>query len=154
MPIYKNIIIGSGPIGFHVFKKINNNSILITGETNNKISSSKIHPKVRVNLKNKTNKFSDLIYSKKNDFSIYSSSEIGGLTNYWGGQFFNYTENENWPKKIFQKFSLYKKHLKLIDKTYPSLQSKTLVKKNNKNLCVNSFSPPLINYSIVKKKRS
>jgi hypothetical protein len=152
MPIYKNIIIGSGPIGFHVFKKINNNSILITGETNNKISSSKIHPKVRVNLKNKTNKFSDLIYSKKNDFSIYSSSEIGGLTNYWGGQFFNYTENENWPKKIFQKFSLYKKHLKLIDKTYPSLQSKTLVKKNNKNLCVNSFSPPLINYSIVKKK--
>ncbi len=151
MPIYKNIIIGSGPIGLHVFKKINNNSILITGETNNKISSSKIHPKVRVNLKNKTNKFSDLIYSKKNNFSIYSSSEIGGLTNYWGGQFFNYTENENWPKKIFQKFSLYKKHLKLIDKTYPSLQSKTLAKKTNKNLCVNSFSPPLINYSIVKK---
>tara|TARA_B100002019_G_scaffold292331_1_gene315099 strand:+ start:1432 stop:2670 length:1239 start_codon:yes stop_codon:yes gene_type:complete len=151
MPIYKNIVIGSGPIGFHVFKKISNNSILITGETKNKISSSKIHPKVRVCLKKKTNKFSDLIYSKKNDFSIYSSSEIGGLTNYWGGQFFNYTENDNWPKKIFQKFSLYKKHLKLIDKTYPSLQSKNLVKKTIKNLCVNSFSPPLINYTIVKK---
>ena len=86
MPIYKNIVIGSGPIGFHVFKKISNNSILITGETNNKISSSKI-PKVRVNLKKKTNKFSDLIYSKKNNFSIYSSSEIGGLTNYWEGNF-------------------------------------------------------------------
>ena len=151
MLIYKNVIVGSGPIGCHVLKKINDNSILITGETNNKISNNKIHPKIRVNLKKKTNKFTDLIYSKKNDFSIYSSSEIGGLTNYWGGQFFNYAENENWPKKIFRKFSLYKKHLKLIDKTYPSLKSKTLIKKNNKNLCVNSFSPPLIKYPIVNR---
>ena len=153
MPIYKNIIIGSGPIGCHILKKINNNSILITGETNKKISNNKIHPKVRVNLKNKTNKFSDLIYSKKNNFSIYSSSEIGGLTNYWGGQFFDYTENENWPKKIFRKYSLYKKHLELIDKTYPSSKSKTLIKKTNKNLCVESFSPPLIKNSIVKKTK-
>ena len=151
MPIYKNIIVGSGPIGCHILKKIDNNSILITGETNNKISNSMIHPKVRVNLKNKTNKFSDLIYSKENNFSIYSSSEIGGLTNYWGGQFFDYTHNENWPKKIFRKFSLYKKHLKLIDKTYPSLKSKPLAKRTNGNLCINSISPPLIKYSIVNK---
>ena len=54
-------------------------------------------------------------------------------------------------KNISEIFS-YKKHLKLIDKTYPSLQSKTLAKKTNKNLCVNSFSLPLINYSIVKKQ--
>ena len=151
MKIYNNIIAGSGPIGCHIFNKIKKNSILITGETNKNIFSTTIHPKVRVELNNQTNKFADLIYSKKNNFSIYSSSEIAGLTNYWGQQFFDYKKNELWPKKIFKRYSLYKKNLEKIDNKYPSLKSKIISKNNINKLTINKFSPPVVKNVIVNK---
>ena len=108
MLIYNNIIVGAGPIGCHVFNKLKNNSILISGETNKKVNSNKIHPKIKLELRSATNKFADLLYSKKNKFSIYSSSEVGGLTNYWGKQFFEYKNDEYWPKEIFKNYNIYK----------------------------------------------
>lgn len=153
MKIYNNIIAGSGPIGCYVFNKIKKNSILITGETDNQILSNTIHPKVRVELDNKTNKFADLIYSKKNNFSIYSSSEIAGLTNYWGQQFFDYKKNEFWPKKIFKKFISYKKSLEIIDKIYPSNKVKIFKKKITNNLIINQFTPPTVKFPIVNKSK-
>ena len=151
MKIYNNIIAGSGPTGCHIFNKIRKDSVLVTGETTQKIPTNSIHPKVRVNLDHRTNKFANLIYSKENKFSIYSSSEIAGLTNYWGQQFFNYRENEYWPKIIFKRFSLYKKNLKILDKLYPSDKIKILKKKISNGFIINQFTAPLLKSPIVKK---
>ena len=71
MLIYKNIVVGSGPTGCLVFKKLKKNSLIITGETSKKVKSNKIHPKIRLKLKDKTNKISDLIYSKKTLVFLY-----------------------------------------------------------------------------------
>jgi hypothetical protein len=151
MLIYKNIIVGSGPTGCLVFKKLKKNSLIITGETSKKVKSNKIHPKIRLKLKDKTNKISDLIYSKKNNFSIYSSSEIGGFTNYWGKQFFDYKKNENWPKRIFKKFSSYRISLDTINKIYPPVKSKIISKTTNGNITINQLSPPIFKNKIVDK---
>lgn len=153
MKIFNNIIAGSGPIGCHIFNKIKRNSILITGETDSQILSNTIHPKVRVELNNKTNKFADLVYSKKNNFSIYASSEIAGLTNYWGQQFFDYKKNEFWPKTIFKRFTSYKRNLDIIDKIYPSNKIKILKKKISNGLIINQFTPPIVKSPIVDKSK-
>lgn len=153
MKIYENIIIGSGPVGNHAFRKIKHNTLLITGETKKKIKTNKIHPKIKVILENKTNKFSDLIYSKKNNFAIYSSSEIGGLTNYWGKQFFEYNENEIWPNSIFKNYKSYRKNLDIIEKIYPSTKIQILKKKNFNNLTLSKFTPPIVKSDIVNRHK-
>ena len=153
MLIYNNIIVGAGPIGCHVFNKLKNNSILISGETNKKVNSKKIHPKIKLELTSATNKFADLHYSKKNKFSIYSSAEIGGLTNYWGKQFFEYRKDEYWPKEIFKNYNIYKKNIDIVDKMYLSTKSKILKKTIKKNLSLNQLSPPIIYSSLVNKTK-
>lgn len=153
MLIYNNIIVGAGPIGCHVFNKLKNNSILISGETNKKVNSNKIHPKIKLELRSTTNKFADLLYSKKNKFSIYSSSEVGGLTNYWGKQFFEYKNDEYWPKEIFKNYNIYKRNIDIIDKLYPSTKSKILKKTIKKNLRLNQLSPPIIYSSLINKTK-
>ena len=65
MLVYSNIIVGSGPSGYLAFKKLNKKSLLITGETQKKIFTDNVHPKIKLKLNKKTNKISDLIYSKK-----------------------------------------------------------------------------------------
>ncbi|WP_440675412.1 hypothetical protein [Candidatus Pelagibacter sp. HIMB1593] len=151
MKIHKNIIIGAGLIGCHIFNKISKNSLLITGKTKKVINSRNIHPKIKLKLKKNTTKFSDLIYSKKNDFYIYSSSEIGGLSNYWGKQFFNYQKNDYWPKSIFKKYSSYKKNLDEIDKLYPSPQQNIAknIKKNNFQFI--QINPPILRKPLLSK---
>ena len=59
MKIYNNIIVGSGPIGSHVFKKLKKNSLIITGKTERKIKSRNIHPKIRLGLGRKTSKITE-----------------------------------------------------------------------------------------------
>ena len=81
MRVYNNIVVGSGPIGNHVFNKLKNNTLIITGKTKKKINSKNIHPKIKLELEKNTEKVADLIYSKRDDFFLYSSAEIGGLTN-------------------------------------------------------------------------
>ena len=72
MKIFNNIIVGSGPIGTHVFKKLKKDSLIITGKTEKKIKSTNIHPKIRLGVDRNTSKITDLIYSKKKQiFFIY-----------------------------------------------------------------------------------
>ena len=151
MLVYSNIIVGSGPSGYLAFKKLNKKSLLITGETQKKIFTDNVHPKIKLKLNKKTNKISDLIYSKKNNFSIYSTSEVGGLTNYWGKQFFDYKENEYWPKKIFKKFTEYKKNLEIINKLYVSIKSEVIKKTSIKNLLINQLTPPILKTPVLNK---
>ena len=151
MLIHDNIVVGSGPIGCHIFQIIKKNSILITGKTNKEIDSKNIHPKIRLSLKKKTNKIADIIYSKKNNFFLYTSAEIGGLTNYWGGQFFNYKKNENWPKKIFGSYSNYIKNIKIIDKIYPVVESKTIKEIKFNEFKINQLLPPIIKNLMINK---
>ena len=153
MLIHDYLIVGSGPVGFHVFNQIKEKVILITGKTQKKIISKKIHPKIRLELERNTNKFADLIYSKKNNFYIYSSSEIGGFTNYWGRQFFDYKINEFWPKEFFKTYDQYKKNISKINELYPSIQSKIIKTINLGNLKINQLSPPLLKSPIVKKSK-
>lgn len=152
MKIHKNIIIGAGPIGCFVFNQLNKNSILITGKTNKVINSKKLHPKIRIKLNKITNKFSDLIFSKKNNFYIYSSSQIGGFSNYWGRQFFNYQKNEYWPKEIFKKYSIYKKNIDEIDKIYFSPKHEIIKNINNGDLTFKQIKAPILRTSIINKK--
>ena len=49
---------------------------------------------------------------KKSKFSIFSTANVGGLSNYWGAQFYNYNINDIWPQNIFKKFKNYQKNLK------------------------------------------
>ena len=149
MKIYNNIIVGSGPIGSHVFKKLKKNSLIITGKTERKIKSRNIHPKIRLGLGRKTSKITDLIYSKKNKFFLYSSAEVGGLSNYWGGQFFNYKKNEYWPKNIFKNFFEYKRNIEIIDKMYPVVKSKIIKQIKFKDLTINQLLPPIFKSKIV-----
>ena len=151
MLIYNNIVVGSGPSGCLVFKKLKKKSLIITGETHKEIKTNNIHPKIRVKLNKNTNKFADLVYSQKNNFSIYSSSEFGGLTNYWGKQFFDYKENEYWPNKIFKKFSIYKKNLELIDKKYLSIKSRIIKKTSINELSINQLIPPIFKATTLNK---
>ena len=151
MLIYNNIIVGSGPSGYLAFKKIKKNSLIITGETDKKVSSAKVHPKIKLELNKKTNKVADLISSKTNNFSIYSSSEIGGLTNYWGKQFFDYKKDDYWPKSIFKKFSTYQKNLKIIDKMYPQVTSKIIRKMSFDDLTISQLTPPIFKTTVVDK---
>ena len=94
-----------------------------------------------------------MLYSKKNKFSIYSSSEVGGLTNYWGKQFFEYKNDEYWPKEIFKNYNIYKRNIDIIDKLYPSTKSKILKKTIKKNLRLNQLSPPIIYSSLINKTK-
>ncbi len=151
MRVYNNIIVGSGPIGSHVFKRLKKNSLIITGETGKTISSKNIHPKIRLELEKNTKKITDLIYSKKNNFFLYSSAEVGGLANYWGGQFFDYKKNEYWPKEIFKKFSIYEKTIRIIDKMYPVDKSKIIKQIKSNKLTINQLLPPLFKNKIVNK---
>lgn len=149
MRVYNNIIIGSGPIGIHVFKKLKNNSLIISGVTKKKINSKNIHPKIKLKLKKDTKKIADLLYSKKNNFFLYTSAEIGGLTNYWGGQFFSYKKNENWPKKIFNNFSTYQKNISIINKMYPVIESKIIKQIKFNDFTINQLLPPIFKKKIV-----
>ena len=151
MKIHKNIIIGAGPVGCHIFNKLSKNSLLITGKTKKVVNSSNIHPKIKLKIKKTTNKVSELIFSKKNNFYIYSSSEIGGFTNYWGKQFFNYQKKDNWPKSIFKSYSSYKKNLDEIDKLYSSPQHKVVKNIRNNNFEFKQIKPPILKKPLLSK---
>lgn len=153
MRVYNNIVVGSGPIGNHIFNKLKNNTLIITGKTKNKINSKNIHPKIKLELEKNTEKVADLIYSKRDNFFLYSSAEIGGLTNYWGGQFFSYKKNENWPKEIFKNFSNYQKNIGIIDKIYPVPESKIIKQIKLNEFTINQLSPPLFKKQIVNKQK-
>lgn len=151
MRIYKNIIVGSGPVGCHIFRKLSKNSILITGKTKKYIKSRNVHPKIKLKLKKFTNKFTDLIFSKKNNFYLYSPTEIGGFSNYWGKQFFNYNEYDNWPKSIFKKYSIYKKNLDEIDNFYFSPKHKEVKNVKNKEFEFKQIKPPILKNQLITK---
>tara|TARA_B110000977_G_scaffold201273_1_gene295095 strand:- start:907 stop:2154 length:1248 start_codon:yes stop_codon:yes gene_type:complete len=149
--IYKYIIAGAGPIGYHVFNIFKDKSIMITGFTKKKISSKNLHPKIKLQVNKYTNKFSDLYRSEGNEFHIYSSSEIGGNTNYWGKKFFDYNINDPWPKEIFKSYKVYEKNLRKIDKIYHSKKANVINSVNAGKLKINQIQPPLVTNSIVKK---
>ena len=151
MKIHKNIIIGAGPVGCHIFNMLSKNSLLITGKTKKVINTHNIHPKIKLKLKKITNKFSELIFSKKNNFYIYSSSEIGGFSNYWGKQFFNYQKNDYWPKPIFKKYSSYKNNLDEIDKLYSSPQHNVVKNIRNNNFEFRQIKPPILKKPLLSK---
>ena len=65
MYVFDNIVVGSGPSGLIVFKNLKKRTILLTGETLKKKSSANIHPKIKLELNEKTNKISDFLHSKK-----------------------------------------------------------------------------------------
>lgn len=150
MKIYKNIIVGSGLSGYLVYSKLKKNSLIITGETKNKVDTKKIHPKIKLILGKKTNKIADLIHSKEERVSIFSTASIGGLSNYWGKQFFDYKDNDYWPKKLFKNFDIYNKSLKIIDKLYSSNKDKIIRKIPINNITINQLSVPILKSNLTR----
>lgn len=151
MKIHKNIIVGGGPIGCHVFNKFSKCSLLITGKTKRLIYSRNLHPKIKLRLNKITNKFSDLFFSKKNNFCIYSSSEMGGFSNYWGKQFFDYQKKDLWPKEIFKKYSIYKKNLNEIDNIYLCPKYEVIKNIIKKDLIFNQIKPPILKIPLINR---
>ena len=150
MKIYKNIIVGAGLTGYLVYSKLKKNSLIITGETKNKVDTEKIHPKIKLILGKKTNKIADLIHSKEERVSIFSTASIGGLSNYWGKQFFDYKVNDYWPKKLFKNFDIYNKGLKIIDKLYSSNKDKIIRKIPINNITINQLSVPILKSNLTR----
>mgnify|MGYP001167880151 CR=1 FL=1 len=148
MYIFDNIVAGSGPSGLVVFSNLKKKSMLLTGETLKKVNSSNIHPKIKLEVDGKTNKISDLVNSKKNKFSIFSTANIGGLSNYWGAQFYNYNIDDIWPRKIFKKFKVYQKNLREIDLIYPAKKEGKIESLKYNKFFFNQVSPPILKKKI------
>ena len=92
-----------------------------------------------------------MIFSKKNNFYLYSPTEIGGFSNYWGKQFFNYNEYDNWPKSIFKKYSFTKKNLDEIDNFYFSPKHKVIKNVKNKEFEFKQIKPPILKNQLITK---
>ena len=148
MYVFDNIVVGSGPSGLIVFKNLKKRTILLTGETLKKISSANIHPKIKLELNEKTNKISDFLHSKKSKFSIFSTANVGGLSNYWGAQFYNYNINDIWPQNIFKKFKNYQKNLKEVDSLYSAKKENKVESFKHNDFFFSQISPPILKKKI------
>lgn len=127
-PAYDFAVIGGGPSGFAVLSSLPESAAILMVNGSSKASElvdlTSVHPKIRAvasERKENVGVRNALKFQNLPDGLLSTTAALGGLSNYWGQQFIEYLEGDEWPRNLFADHQSYSACCSKIKSTFHCL---------------------------------
>ena len=117
-------IIGAGPAAVAALGAISGGGrvCVVTGSRRHPVTKKrKVHPKIDAVCyeRRETPGVAHFTpFARERKLGLFETATVGGLANYWGGQFVRYEENDPWPCAIFHDFEDYTRACRHIERMF------------------------------------